>query len=66
MKSMQMKYVKIARQRNAISGIVVTEYTDMIVTQCVDYISDGNVKGYQEYKRTAKQNKSIMGFTQEY
>lgn len=41
-------------------GIVVTEYPDMTVAQCPDYISDGNVKGYKEYKRTAKQNKPLM------
>lgn len=66
MKSMQKKYVKIVKQKNVINGIVVTEYKDLILTKCVDYISDGNVKGYERIERTAKQNKSIMGFTQEY
>ena len=47
-------------------GIVVAYYTDMTVVQCCDYKSDGNVRGYVEYKRTAKQLKPLMGFTQEY
>ena len=66
MKSMQKKYVRIVKQKYVISGIVVTEYKDLTVVQCTDYITDGNVKGYQEFKRTAKQQKSLMGFTQEY
>lgn len=63
---MQIKYVLIVKQNIAINGIVVTEYNDLTVVQCPDYKSDGNIKGYVEYRRTAKQNKSIMGFTQEY
>ncbi|MBQ8044091.1 MAG: hypothetical protein IJ272_08110 [Clostridia bacterium] len=65
MKSMQIKYARTVKQ-NATNGIVVTHYPDMVVVQCTDYKSDGNVKGYVEYRRTAKQNKSIMGFTQEF
>jgi hypothetical protein len=42
------------------NGIVVTYYDNLIVAQCVDYESDGNIKGYKEYTRTAKQNKPLM------
>jgi hypothetical protein len=50
-----------------LNGSVAAIYPDMIVVQCLDYESDGNVKGYVEYKRTAKQNKPLMKwFSQEY
>ena len=50
-----------------LNGAVPIEYPDMIVVRCVDYKSDGNAKGYIEYKRTAKQNKPLMkGLSQEY
>lgn len=49
------------------NGAVATRYPDMIVVQCPDYESDGNVKGYIEYKRTAKQDKPLMkGLSQEF
>jgi hypothetical protein len=64
---LQKKFVVIAKQKNVIDGIVVTHYTDMIVAQCHDYESDGNVRGYKEYKRTAKQSKPLMkGLSQEF
>lgn len=43
-----------------LNGIVVTEYPDLRLTTCVDYESDGNVKGYQRIDRTAKQDKPLM------
>ena len=61
-----MKYVRIVRL-NATNGIVVTYYPDLTLTKCVDYESDGNVKGYEKIERTAKQNKPLMkGLSQEY
>lgn len=45
----------------------MTEYPDLIIARCPDYKSDGNIKGYVEIKRTAKQHKPIMkGLSQEY
>ena len=64
---MQIKYVLIVNQNIVISGIVVTEYDNLTVVQCVDYKSYGNIKGYIEYRRTAKQNKPLMkGLSQEF
>ncbi len=64
---MQIKYVLIVKQNIVINGIVVTEYNDLTVVQCVDFETDGNVKGYVEYKRTAKQHRPLMkGLSQEF
>lgn len=62
---MQKKYARIAKQ-NVTDGIVVTYYDNLILTKCVDYESDGNVKGYERLERTAKQQKPLMHFSQEY
>ena len=66
MKNLLMKYVVIVKE-NVTNGIVVSEYKDITVVKCVDYISDDNVEGYTKpLERTAKQLGSLMGFTQIY
>ena len=48
------------------SGIVVTQYKDLTVIKCCDYISKEGYQGYEKICRTAKQLKPLMNFTQEY
>lgn len=48
-------------------GIVVTYYEDMIQARCLDYIQKEEPEGYKKpLERTAKQQRSIMGFIQTY
>jgi hypothetical protein len=66
---LEKKYVLVAKLivNIKLNGAVATHYPDMIVVQCPDYESDGNIKGYIEYKRTAKQSKPLMkGLSQEF
>lgn len=66
---LEKRYVRVVRLivNILLSGAFATHYKDIIVVQCPDYESDGNVRGYKEYKRTAKQDKPLMrGLTQEY
>lgn len=61
-----MKYVKIVWQI-ARNGIVVTQYNEITSIKCCDYIKKEKIQGYVDFKgRTARQLKSLMGFTQEY
>lgn len=39
---MRKKYVNIVKRKNVKGGIVVTHYKDLVLTKCVDYISDNN------------------------
>jgi len=51
-----------------VNGIYVIDTGDYIQGRCVDYKDkDNNKQGYiKQLNRTAKQNKSLMGFTQNY
>lgn len=54
--------------KSVISGIYVVDTGEYIQAKCTDYIDDkNNRQGYiKNIKRTAKQQGSIMGFTQNY
>jgi hypothetical protein len=63
---LQKKYVLTVKEY-ARNGIVVTYYEDMIQARCVDYVQKEAPEGYKKpLERTAKQQKSLMGFTQIY
>lgn len=49
-------------------GITIIKSKDLYTLRCKDYVKDENkVERYIPYKyRTAKQHKSLMGFTQQY
>lgn len=49
-------------------GIALIKLDNTIIAKCTDYEKDSEkIKGYERQKtRTAKQKKSLMGFTQEY
>lgn len=48
-------------------GIIVAEENGTKYAKCIDYKKKDKLEGYKRPKtRTAKQKKSIMGFTQEY
>lgn len=49
-------------------GIALIKLDNMIIAKCTDYERDENkIKGYKKPEsRTAKQKKTLMGFTQEY
>jgi uncharacterized protein YehS (DUF1456 family) len=66
MKILLKKYVLTVKE-NVTNGIVVTYYDNLTQARCVDYIQKEAPEGYKKpLERTAKQQRSIMGFTQIY
>ena len=54
-------------QDNCNKQALVIEDNEIYSIKCLNYKKGNNIKGYEDPKgRTAKQLKSLMGFTQEY
>lgn len=66
--SFQKYMCETCKNKTCGKGIALIKLDNMIIAKCTDYEKDENkIKGYKKPKeRTAKQKKSLMGFTQEY
>lgn len=48
-------------------GITIAHYKDTTIVRCCDYVRKDEIKSSNKtLNRTARQYKSLMGFTQEY
>lgn len=66
MKDLLKKYAIIVKEYET-GGIVVTYHKDFTQAKCTEYIQKEPIEGYKKpLVRTAKQEASIMGFTQIY
>lgn len=61
------KYICSNCKGNCDKGIVIINFNGIRQAKCVDYEKANDVEGYKrEARRTAKQIKPLMRFTQEY